>query len=405
MDLGGISLTEINPYPQLTADSEKCLIQPLLENNIFKSRTINRYFASYPSAKEGEKADVICKIMEDIWKEEKLFKTFKSFDFFLATSGKRGHFVHQFEVYLLGLNFILYFHGKDNLFHLKYGLESLDQVIFAWLITASAHDFGYSVEGAHKIFTKLSKLYKNFGLEYLSDKLNVGEFKEIIKKEGDFSKIYIRKESSTLTGSFLDIKSLVLKSIKNSLSLSLNEAVKLESTFIKDNRHGYVSALLLSRILLADLIGKNELNHVIKSWKYKSLGLAAGAIAIHNLDSNSETETSLIPKIKYEKNPLAYLLFIVDNIQDWSRTLFRDENFPEYKLEKYSLSNNDMRLEYAVIHTDWNDEAKQSVDDFLKAKSLILKKLKKPTNPFGLNISLHFHGNNNNIYQPITFNI
>lgn len=392
-------------YPQLTEKSERKLIAPIVSNNIFDDTTIKRLLATYPSANESAKTDLISQLMTELWKRQEIFKTFQTFDYFLALSGKRGHFVHQFEVYILGINFLLFLKGLRSDLHNDFKLQDFDQILYAWLITSTAHDFGYPVEAAHKIVGKLSELYKKFDLKYLSNSLNILDMKTIMKNDASISKMLLPTGPSEHLGSYVDIGNLITLSLMTTLDLSIGDAIALQEKFIDSAKHGYASAILISRILISEFLEENSFDDVKKTWKFHVLMSAIAAISLHNLSPGNVGESVTINKVSYDRNPLAFILMLIDNIQDWNRNIFPEEKYPDYHLDDVIITGDEFILKYVISHNTWDSTTQEIVEKYLAEKTSIVSLLTKPSPPFGAKISVHFQRNDGHKYDPIVIQI
>lgn len=392
-------------YPQLTEKSERKLIAPIVSKNLFNDTTIKRLLATYPSANESAKTDLISELMTELWKRQEIFKTFQTFDYFLALSGKRGHFIHQFEVYILGINLLLFLRELRPELHEDFKLQDFDQILYAWLITSTAHDFGYPVEAAHKIVGKLSELYKKFDLNYLSNSLNILDMKTIMKNDASMSKLLLLNEASDHVGSYVDIGNIITSSLMTTLDFTIGDAIALQEKFTDSTKHGYASAILISRILISEFLEENTFDDVKETWKFQVLVSAIAAISLHNLSPGNVGEAVTINKISYNRNPLAFILMLIDNIQDWNRNIFPDEKYPDYHLNDVIIRGEEFTLKYVISHNTWDSKTQEIVEKYLAEKTSIVSLLTKPDPVFGAKILVHFERNDGFKYEPIVISI
>jgi len=113
-----------------------------------------------------------------------------------------------------------------------------------------------------------------------------------------------------------------------------------------------------------------------------------GAITLHTL-----SDKRLLEKISCNRNVYAFLLFIIDNIQDWSRAFKPDKKHPNYHLIHFS-NNEDKRiiLDYSLTSDSWSDEMKVDVHKFINSKKQILNKPARFNHKgWGIEIKIKFH--------------
>ncbi|MCK5158159.1 MAG: hypothetical protein KAR08_03315, partial [Candidatus Heimdallarchaeota archaeon] len=318
------------------------LIENLLELKHFKKPQIQRRLAVYPYESYAKKNELICELMKLLWPEQvkiDLFSIYKDFDYFMTATGRKGHFIHQFEVFLLGLNLLLVlWKKKPNLSIFK--AKSKEELINIWLITATTHDCGYPLQIAPDIVNDLSNLCMKLNLKYLSDRFDSIKFKDLLKKEHELKGLVIRNKSQDeIISEYISIEILMKIILKSNLKLSSDEIQKLIDKFVDDANHGYVSSIILCNILLDVVINDlSDPNKFKDDWLFNKLNFIAGAISLHSLDIK---DRKYIRKISFEDNPYAYILFLIDNIQDWSRAIVPNTKYAEYQLKDFNISDNE----------------------------------------------------------------
>jgi hypothetical protein len=167
------------------------LIQILEDPEIRKLRntdtvTIRRLINLYPETPQNLKPALLRDILNYYWKppfQNAILNTLEKFEKYLLSLGKREHFIHQFEVMLLGLN-ILHL-SRNNILNVKeiYGFEDWRDVYYTWTITSMGHDFGYPYEIATELMTELSSLYGSIGMMRVSENLEYLTRKQKILSE------------------------------------------------------------------------------------------------------------------------------------------------------------------------------------------------------------------------------
>ncbi len=375
----------------LKVSAEQKLIASLLELKLFKDPHIQRLISAYPAILPERASEAIREIMSEIWPktDNNLFPVFEKFEYFLFASGKRGHFVHQFEVFLLGLSCISVLTKKSGKVKDIFHFEELDMVIETWLITSTTHDFGYPMQVASTITGKLSILYKDFDMLALADKFGSIALKNLIQKETELLNLLFSKKNKFLLEK-LDITEIVADSITNTLKIDKEQVTLLIHEFTENENHGYVGSLILCRLLLKRLITQHEdYDKLINSSNFKSLKFALGAIALHALPSDKE---DIVKEISFDKNPFAFLLFVIDNLQEWSRPIIDNDNkdWPIYNLRNFSSSNDNITLEYVLSHDNWSNATTQLVMESHNKKRKLLDTLKKPSTVVGVSFNTIF---------------
>jgi hypothetical protein len=337
-------------------------------NNVFDKRMWNdnklyndiEYdLTCYSTAKDALKTRISKNIISRCMKDNPIVShdVMEQFDLILSMSGKRRHFNHSFEIFLLGL----YFMNRTNFKSKLNDVYSNYKLIFdTWTIVSTAHDIGYPLEASGKIVDKMSSLYMELGMHKVSDKLSSINLKHFMETEEYLYRLY----------SGADLQPMEVYDIDIVLKDALRKSIKVDDTVInklikqlkESNNHGFCSALLLVRKLLPKIIQTSPIDRA----KYDDMLLAIGAVIIHSFRLDSKEEFKLLCKLDVNCNPIAYLLTILDNIQDWERNSSYAQDFPEYILSGIKCHGNNVNINFIVKHNDKNiDKALE----FIKLKS------------------------------------
>lgn len=361
--------------------AEYKLIKNLFDNPIIKeSSHLIFLFSKFPIVPTYDRSEIICEIMKILWPEgmcEELFEYFREFELFLISIGKRDHFFHQFLVYLIGLNFIQVLISKCKNINISvesvFGFSDEAQIFRTWLFTATIHDFGYPYEFSKKISNKLSDLYKKFNMNQIADKFDKLAIDINISDEKILSQ-FILDDKHLIFGHMIETSFSKYSNIDDSLT---NKLVKN----LEDKRdHGLISAFILARIILENTQKKgNSITSFMKSDDYKSLEYAMSAITLHNIPESYQS------KISFTKNIYSYLLFMLDNIQDWARDFISNNNkYPTYKMVAFDVDsdNSKISIDYYLQSNSWTKE-------MIREAIISLESKKKSVNaPEGSRISL-----------------
>ena len=258
--------------------------------------------------------------VKTLWKEEigvdypEIQKKLE--DVLLLKPTYREHFLHQFQVFLLGACIIDELKDYDNGVFKNY--SSVENI---WLITSTYHDFNYSIQ-------KYEEWTLNFFKETLM--LDINE-----EKDGK-SEVHpgpLKLENIFVRQNFL----LKTKTLWENLGCEMNSKTVrfFYEKAILERNHGLLSALSLLKLFDK---GRHKLNS-------EEINCAASAIAIHddkiwgclcgkvicsickNEGNNSCAEwekefadgKSVMENCEFSVNPIAFLLIFCDTVQEWGR--------------------------------------------------------------------------------------
>jgi len=380
------SSTDLNAQVQL--------VRNLLKHEAFSKLPVERQLAAYPYTQNVHKANLICRIMKELWpypEGDKLFDIFKQFENFLTAIGQRGHFIHQFEVFLLGLNVILTMVDEQPK---SFKVKSSNDLIMIWMLTSMTHDFGYPIQYSSKILSTLSLLYEKFDLDYLRDRYDSVKISSVLDREPNLNTFEFQLKDDNKVKYRYDINDLVHEVIKSSFKISKENSKNLQSLMIEKKDHGYLSARMLCRAIFKNHTSLSEFNAIDNLNILPTLKLAMGAIIGHNFAAyKNGSDYEYLACLDFIKNPFAYLLFIIDNIQDWNRTIIENDEYPEYHLAEYSYNNKKWKLTYLLIHDDWSTPRIDSLEKSIADRKLMFDQLIKPTKLLGYSFSIYFIAN------------
>lgn len=396
-------------YARPTHSAELDVIMPLLTYKFFRKPQVQILLTNYTLEEPPDKPDTICQIMRLLWPERvrgALFNQFKEFENFLIAVGKRDHFLHQFLVFLVGLNVIQvllqkYRDKADRERVFKFRDERY--IFYTWLMTATAHDFGYPIEVGSDIFSKLSTLYKIFGMRNFSKSVGLIKPQLEIAEEHDFDKIEIRRLSSmspVKTMEELDINHVLRDQLCSDLRIEMDRADKLLHRLKKGRDHGYVGAIILCSTVLKSHLArcKGNWDQVESSKLYRALQAAIAAIAVHNFKYKRDRK-----RISLESNFYAYLLYLIDNIQDWSRGCAGVGEWPKYWLRSFVRDDKNCRIEinYKLYHTSWTKLMERRINKGLREKKEAIASLQAPSHPLGMTVAVKYKSSHSKINETL----
>lgn len=301
---------------------------------------------------------------------------------------QRDHYVHSVNVFLLGLSI----YAQNQNFRTAFDAVNLDkehypfsydtkgeEFFYRWGIASLFHDVGYPVE----IIGKQLNKFISFASEVdqggqVKTHLEFDDFEQFnaiaeIKPRADFTRSYCQKYPVCDSLDLLNPNDLLAHKLHLSLGVDLQEVktaldgfpqVMAEHGFID---HGYYSAIIVLRWY----------SYLIQSCSYKPEYFfypildSASAILLHNYYKN------VLQKPPFNKGPLsprehpiAYLLILCDELQEWNRTpygiLDKKRNLAEYA--SLEISGEQLNVVYIDKDTPLPDE-------FAAAKEATLSKL------------------------------
>jgi hypothetical protein len=382
---------------------------PLLAYKFFRKPKLQILLSNYALQETLDKPDTICQIMRLLWPKSirgVLFSQFKEFENFLIAVGRRDHFLHQFLVFLLGLNVIQallqkYQGNRDRERIFKFKDEHY--IFYTWLMAATAHDFGYPIEVASNISYKLSNLYRAFGMRNFAKSFGLLRQKLDLTEEDGFDRIEIGDEGSmsrVRKKYEFDINHFLRDQLCSSLKIKKDGADKLLRRLKQKLDHGYIGAIILSSAVLKSLLYyfNGNWDKVESSKLYQALQAAIAAIAIHNFQYKMDRK-----RINIESNFFAYLLYLIDNIQDWSRSSAAVDEWPKYWLSSFERKDENLRIdiEYHLYHNSWTNSMEKRVAKGLRKKKKAVASLQPPSDPLGMTIAVKYKSSHPKINETI----
>ena len=363
----------------LTQKSEMELIRPLLRLDIFHGAEIRKLLATYPFLNLSEKEEVICALFEYLWEGmgKQIFSRFRKLDGFMRASGKRGNFIHSFEVFLLGINLLFVLYLRNGNLLKQIGVESFDDLVKIWGVIAGAHDIGRPLVIQYSISEEISQAYEQLGIRSADAEGDEGMAMKAFKDEMDKAGHRIIR---TKDGKETNINALLESSLTAVLGLREDETKNLIDRFISYNNHGFLSAFLLCNKISTGLdrihFDQPSLQHII------------GSIAVHALNKIQDSGTNYT--LKYSNSPLAYLLYLCDNIQDWSRPVIGEEEWPKYLLSKVIINENSFQLIYVLHMQYWDSEFELKIEEDTQKRKQQLATLRSPPITFGVDVRVQY---------------
>ena len=394
----GSVINTINQYDLALICLIKILDQPH-PNGIFLTipDPLKRFIYSYPKCNWLDRPKIIRMIMEyydDVYLKS-IILTSEKFEKFLLALGKREHFVHQFEVMLIGLHMLSIIVPKTPNCKSVFGFDDRCDIWKCWVQTAFGHDFGYPLEVIHDLLMAKSDLFKKLefeetsrDLEYIANKIHTN---------AELENVLIFAQSESSIKSVLNVDLFIKESIVRILKISNDYADELLNKFKVDLDHGFISSRLVIRKTIKEYMEDvdhwQDIDGFLKSREHKMLSYAISGIVAHNSEEIWNTG------IPFAYNPYAVILKIVDNIHDWNRDLFPDNRYPKYRLRKFEKSDDSISVEIGILNLEDPAVDMTKFHFFINEKKELFKAVAKSIkSPVGFSLRVKYIDGDGNIY-------
>lgn len=369
--------------------AEKRLIELLLEEDFIYNPWLQRRLGCYVQAETAERDRIVLDIVKFFFQHflekrfpSELFAVVREFDSVFASLGKKGHFVHQFEVLVFGWALIRMLIKQDKGLWKPFCFYSPREIFSVWAMTSVIHDFGYPLEAARDVMKRFFEWYRALGMSEVAEL-----YQRLMKKYKKIRDKNLTEFKSREWGRF-NMKGVLLEALRDSLKISISSAERLLESIEEDPKgkiHGYAGALVLCEKCFQSwpkkLTGKELQN------KMTPLKLAMAAICLHDLPEGFD---EYISRIDFWRNPYAYLLFLVDNLQEWFRNLRPNEAWPSYNLLEINRKNNELQLSYILTHERWTRDVERRAQTSVHEKLQRLSLMAKPRPPLNFQIIVDF---------------
>lgn len=282
-------------------------------------------------------------------------------------SGTREHYLHSFQVMLMGCVVIDKYYGEFVKYYKNIFPNERDfSIEYIWLMVSIFHDIGYPSQKANNLIGEL------YGY---NEEISITGLDKIADKE-DYRQAAMQLQSF--------IRHCCCKKIKNNWAPEMlddeDPSIKdiLRDHLIKQRSHGVTSCFqFLTRILRESKAASKRISrplivtHVIP---------AVASIALHDTGIWDKFRKLKIFPIHMTRFPFAVLLIFLDSLHDWKRNNLSEE-IPEFAIfDGFVFANNCVE-----VKVYWNDPEKlarklpeyQNVNNNIKFNGL---KLKLPDN-------------------------
>ncbi|MFA6331539.1 MAG: hypothetical protein WCX22_01180 [Methanoregula sp.] len=283
----------------------------------------------------------------------------------------RDHYLHQFQVFLLGLPIIDTFYSY---------FEKNDNPELIWLIASSAHDIGYPVQ-----------LYDSYSESFFKKFLGIGRNPNILEHE--LKSKFVEDDFLACAGFLIcDLcnNHLNRSELKANWLEKENELIKFFFNEITvEKNHGLMSSISLLKIL-QNPENKSTIEKVLGNYDKamkKYLLPAVLAIGLHDIHKWPMSFKKTCPQqkivmetpcLKFENDPISFLLIFCDCVQEWGRPL-KNQNKGKYEvgkgffLKKMEISENVVKYTLATNEFSISNKKFQKKQKELDSIQYLLK--------------------------------
>jgi hypothetical protein len=328
---------------------------------------------------------------------------------------QRDHYVHSVYVFILGICFYQVSEKYKKTFNKVILDKSIypdcydtcnEEFFYRWGIASLFHDIAYPLE----ITINQANRYLEFISSYAGDESekrikakleivdinNFNELPRLIPKEifeKEFEKKYPSYNSKALKNSIYVLSNHLSKCFNINFCQIRDALYKFEATMQSESfiDHGYYSALIVMNWYYY-LIQKTKWN---PAYFYFPIVDIASAILLHNYYKHGLTKAPFNLKcMSIEQHPIAYLLILCDELQEWNR--------PGYGEEKPILELNDFDIildeTFTIIYkVKEGDENKNFIleegDKFIRDRKSNILNLLNINDLFDNGIEIKLEGN------------
>jgi hypothetical protein len=283
---------------------------------------------------------------------------------------QRDHFIHSVNVFLLGLAiysqnknyrdvFEAYVTGTPYDRYYRFdGKLSNEEFLYRWGVAALFHDIGYPVEIIGKQLNKfindgVKSISSTYGADTAIDFKDFNEFNTIVKMDPNFADEYTKSyPRAKFLNLFKPTDIMAHKISTDFTNVDVNKVAKHLDDFVDImGEQGFIDHGFFSAILVLNsygyLIQKHSKHH---EFFFYPIVDSATAILLHNYYRNVlQKKPFSLPKLHPRQSPLAYLLILCDELQEWNRRPFGIKDKARTHVNELNIIIDDKRLDVDYI--------------------------------------------------------
>ena len=268
----------------------------------------------------------------------------------LAVYAQNNNYKEAFKSYVLNSPYEKYYRTNEQV--------SDEEFLYRWGVASLFHDIGYPVEIIGKQLNKfindsVKSISSSYGADTAIDFKDFDEFNAIVKMDpnfaDEFTKIYPHAKFLNL---FKPTDIMAHKIASDFSSVDINEVSRHLDEFIDImGENGFIDHGFFSAILVLNsygfLIQKYAKNH---DFFFYPIVDSATAILLHNYYRNVLQKNPFnLPALHPRQSPLAYLLILCDELQEWNRTPFGIKDKSRDHVNELNIIIDDTRLDVDYI--------------------------------------------------------
>ena len=299
---------------------------------------------------------------------------------------QRDHFIHSVNVFLLGLaifsqNTTYRRIFREYILRTEYkgyyqidGKMSYEEFFYRWGIASLFHDIGYPIIG------KQMKKFLNDGVKSISssyqadtaiDFKDFNEFNLIMKIKPDFADDFRNDHPEA---KFLDMfkpTDIMAFNIASEFDIEISDLTRHLNNFVDImGEKGFLDHGFFSSILVL-----NSFGYLIQKYTefydmfYYPIADSSTAILLHNYYRNVLQKKPFNQgQLQPQKNPLAYLLILCDELQEWNRKPYGKNDKKRNQVNELVLNvtEEELEVEYILNRGTMGLGFSQDKENFLK---------------------------------------
>ena len=273
--------------------------------------------------------DTISKMWVSSEKNPSIFENSSDFEPILQRNIQyRDHLIHSYNVFLIGYYIINKLYEIDS----SLFISNRQNTNLTWMLASTFHDIAYPIQEIESWSNDMIKTFfgTNPNFQFRINELMPPIYIDFMRLLSIFNK-----------EPFQSLESINFRNIDWTIYDSIN------TELIEKKEHGVIGALILSHLLAV----RQKFSEG-GEWDFLYSHLPAShAICLHHL--------SYIP-VQFRKHPFAFLLSIIDEIQDWGRPSSRKDIDDFYLIDLKIVNEEKPKIEFTLnISTEKEEKLQQ----------------------------------------------
>lgn len=264
----------------------------------------------------------------------------------------RDHFLHQFQVFLLGALILDQYYNTSAI--RKFKTDNNAEIEDAWLAAATYHDFNYSIQMSEDWMMDFLKQTLNINHTHNGTKLITLDLEGIVVRNE-----FVRKMQGLCAALSCDMDDVIVRFILERVACDKNHAVLGALTFLNK----FQDSTTLSESAVYQCAASIML-HDYQIWQCFCGRAKDGCKQWESALSKKR----LIRTLKFQSSPLAFLLAFCDGAQEWGRK-GRGHDKSKAELEDIRFDNGKTLIEISFD----NDASCDKVRDEIQGLKRFLK--------------------------------